>query len=199
MLSFVIWGLVAASLVFWGSRFLVRPAPVPAHAALAESAKVPPAQLVRLFGAPPPEPVRALPEPVVADTRFKLIGVAAPRPGQRSGLALIAVDDRPARALPVGGRVDGSTVVLSISHRQVDLGPSGGPAKVSLSLPAMPEAARGVPPPAIAPRMVVPAPGLPSGHSGGVGPQGMQPQIVPPPGMPMLQPGEVASPMLPQR
>ncbi len=147
LLSLVVWALAAASVVFWVSRFTARPAPTPGHASTVGPAAVPAAPLTRLFGVPPPPPPveEAAPQPVVADARFKLIGVAAARSGQRSGLALIAVDDKPARAVPIGGRVDGELVVLSISHRQVDIGTARGPVVSSLTLPALPEANRGVP------------------------------------------------------
>ena len=108
--------------------------------------------------------------PVVVESRFKLLGVAAARAGERSGLALIAMDDKPARALAVGARVDGAWVVQSIAHRQVDLGPPGAAAALTLTLPVMAEAARGVPSagtqpvpgPALAPPVVQPAPITPT-------------------------------------
>lgn len=144
LLTFVIWSLVAASAVFWANRFAVEPLPVPAHATAVGPTAAPAGALVRLFGETPVAVVAALP-PVVADARFKLIGVVAPRPGQHSGWALLVVDDKPARSYPLGGRVDSGLVVQTISHRQVDLGPAGGPPTVSLTLPAVAEAARGVP------------------------------------------------------
>lgn len=150
LFSFVTWALAAAGIAMWASRLLVQPAPVPAHAETVGPAAVPAAPLVRLFGAAPaPEPVRAAEAPPVPQTQFRLIGVVAPGPGQRNGLALIAADDRPPRAVPLGGRVDESMVVLTISHRLVEIGPKGGPPAVSLNLPAVPEAARGVPPSAV--------------------------------------------------
>jgi general secretion pathway protein C len=74
--------------------------------------------------------------------------VAAPRAGQHTGWALIAVDDRPARAFALGARVDDSLVVQAISHRQVDLGARDGKPSVTLTLAPVAEAARGVPAPA---------------------------------------------------
>ncbi len=159
LLSFVVWGLVTASAVFWASRFLARPVPVPTNAAIVGPAALPSVGLAPLFGAPAPEPpVVAAAPPAVVDSRFKLIGVAAGGAGRRGGLALIAVGDGPARAISVGGQVDGDLVVLAISHRQVDLGPAGGAATTSLTLPELAEAARGVPQ-----RM---APSLPAGMIG---------------------------------
>ena len=192
LLSFVIWALVLASAAYWASKFMVRTVPVPPQAGVVGAAAVPAVGLTRLFGAPVVQVAAAAPVPVVADARFKLIGVMAPRAGQRSGLALIAVDDKPARAVPLGGQVEGSLVVLAISHRQVDLGPKGGAATTSLSLPALPEAARGVPsamagfappglpiaaPPALVPTMpMAPMPGRPFGAGQA---QVMVPQLPP--------------------
>ena len=144
LLSFVIWGLVAASAVFWANRFMASPIAVPAGAQIIGPAALPAVALTRLFGTPP-APQAAPVAAVVVDPRLKLIGVIAPRSGRHRGVALIATDDRPARAVEVGGRVDAELVVLSVSHRQVELGPRGGPAAVTLSLPILPEPARGVP------------------------------------------------------
>ncbi len=169
LLSFVVWALAAASAVYWGSRLLVRSAAVPPNAMIAQASPAPGGPLTRLFGAPAPEAVAAAAAPVV-ESRFKLLGVAAARAGQRSGLALIAMDDKPARALAVGARVDEAWVVQSIAHRQVDLGPPGGAAALTLTLPIMAEAARGVPSAgnptalgqAVAPPVVQPAPITPT-------------------------------------
>lgn len=169
-MSFVIWALAAASAVYWGSRLLVRPAAVPAQALTATATPAPAGPLTRLFGVPPPESVAVAAAPLVVESRFKLVGVAAARAGQRSGVALIAIDDKPARALAVGARVDAAWVVQSIAHRQVDLGPPGGAAALTLTLPIMAEAARGVPSagtqpaagPAVAPPVVQPMPITPT-------------------------------------
>lgn len=165
--TLLVWALAALSAVFWASRFAVRPAAVPAHAVTVSPTATPAGNLVRLFGVPAkepdPEPDAA---PAPADARFKLVGVAAPKQGQRAGLALIGVDDKPVRAVPLGASVEGNLVVLSIGHRQVELGPSGGKPSMVLSLPALPEPARGVPAPAAAqPAGALPpaAPPFPSG------------------------------------
>lgn len=180
LLSFVVWAVVAASTVFWGNRFVAQPTPVPAQAASIGPGTAPAGPLVRLFGAPPVVVAEA-PPPVVADARFKLLGVAAPRPGEHRGWALIAVDERPARAFAMGARVDDTLVVQSIGHRQVDLGPRGGAASVSLTLPPVAEAARGAPP-AAAPMVPAPNAGAISGR------------FRPPGGMQPPTPGVVASP-----
>ena len=217
LLSFLIWALVLGSAGFWASRFLARPTPVPAHAAVVGALPVPVTPLTRLFGVAAPEVAAPVAAPVAADARFKLIGVAAARAGQRSGLALIAVGDKPARTVSVGGQVEDGLVVLSISHRQVELGPRGGAATATLTLPAMQEASRGVPGGG-APVIVPPAPSMPHAPVAPPMPQtlggrpfnaGQLPMNVPqapvmqqPPGLPQQQPGSApseSSMTLPQR
>lgn len=174
LLSFVVWAVVLASAVFWGSRFLVQPAGVPAQASAVGPGPVPAGPLVRLFGAPPVV-VADAPPVAAADARFKLLGVVAARPGQRSGWALIAVDERPARAFALGAKVDDQWVVQSIAHRQVELGVRGAGPSVALNLSPVAEAARGVPVsaagatpvPAPPPAMAPPA-AMPSGRFGSV-------------------------------
>lgn len=204
LLSFVVWALAAGSAVFWGNRFLAQPVPVPAQAgaAVGPTAMVA-GPMTRLFGAAPVVEVAA-PPPALADARFKLLGVAAPRAGQHYGWALIAVDDRPARSFALGARVDEGLVVQTISHRQVELGARDAKPSVTLALAPVAEAARGMPAPAIG----VPTPGVtPVGAAvrpGRMGPTG-QPMQAPHPGtlpqppfggaMPAQQPVMPAAPV----
>jgi general secretion pathway protein C len=134
--AFGVWAATAASAVVWGLRLFVPSTPVPAHASVAQpSAAV--GDLTRLFGA---EPVAAVedeePEPV-ADARFQLIGVVAPRAAGAAdeGLALISVDGNRPRAYRVGATVDGEQVLQSVQQRGATLGPRGGAALVALSIP----------------------------------------------------------------
>jgi len=221
LLSFVVWAVVLASAVFWGSRFLVQPVGVPEQATAVGPGPVPAGPLVRLFGAPPVV-VAAAPPVVAADARFKLLGVMAARPGQRSGWALIAVDERPARAFALGAKVDDQWVVQSIAHRQVELGVRGAAPSVALSLSPVAEAARGVPAPVAAgaplPAPILspaPPPAIPTGRFGG-GPGHLQvppasaqnPQMPPMPQIPfangvnggagaVAQPGQPVEPGTP--
>lgn len=172
LLTFAIWAVAAASAAFWGLRLLARPASTPDAVVATQLPVMPGGNLVRLFGAPPPAPV-AVAAPV--GNRFRLLGVVAPRGGQRSGLALISVDGRPARPLGVGARVDGEVRVLAVSHRRVDLGVggpgasrAGGGATIALELPAVPEPNRGAPMPAPAIGGVPASIGLPGALPGAV-------------------------------
>jgi len=146
--AFVIWSLVAATAVFWLLRFAARSPVAPPYAvAVGKSAPIR-GDLTKLFGAPPV--VAVAPEVVPeATSRFKLVGVMAPKrvgaaelPGH--GLALIAVDGKPAKAFTVGSRLDTDLVLQSVGHRSAAIGPSQGQRSVLLELPALPAPATGV-------------------------------------------------------
>jgi general secretion pathway protein C len=140
----LVWALLALSAVFWAFKLLVRPAGVPAHAlpvAVEQAARGDP---LRLFAAPQPVVAAAAPPPT--SSRFKLLGVMAPNPaddGVAAGLALIAVDGKPARAYPVGAPVDGEWVLQAVSARTASIGPQGGAVAAQLEVPALPAAATG--------------------------------------------------------
>ena len=138
LLTFLIWGLVAASAAFWTLRALARPAPVP------EGVRTP---LMRVAQTGPLAPV--LGEEPVADaaedeeaqpeaaSRFQLLGVVAP-PGAESrqgGVALIAVDGKPARAWRTGALVANEMVLRSVGRRSATLVPQAGGEPITLTLP----------------------------------------------------------------
>lgn len=144
-----VWALAAASAAYWGMRLFVNPQPVPAHAKPVEASAAARGDLTRLFGADAPPPaVDAQPEPA-PDARFQLLGVVSPRSPQaaREGVALIAVDGKPARAYRVGAVVDGNNVLKTVNPRGATLGPRDGAALVALNLAPPPPAATGTPPP----------------------------------------------------
>jgi len=142
VLSLLIWATVTVSAFYWGLRLLVKPIPVPGQALVASVAAPLGGDLSRLLGTPPAQPAAAA---APADSRFKLIGVVAPRAGQASGLALISVDGKPARALAVGREVEPGLRLLSVTQRQADLGTANGAAPLTLVLPMLAEASRGRP------------------------------------------------------
>ena len=122
--SFAVWALVAGSALFWGLRLFVKAPQAPAQTAVAELGAGARGDLTRVFGPDPVAvPQAAEPEPV-ADARFQLIGVVSPRGGDANGqgLALIAVDGKPAKAYRVGSVVDGQTVLQSVQSRGAALG-----------------------------------------------------------------------------
>lgn len=171
-LAFTVWAAVAASAVFWGLKLFVRPAPAPAHAGVTAPTLALKGDLTRLLGVdPPPKPAEAEPE-VAESSRFQLVGVVSPRgkaaPGQ--GVALIAVDGKPARAYKVGAVVEGTQVLQSVQARGASIGPRGGAAVISLEIPPVPAAATG---------------SLPAAESADTVPP---PAARPPPGLPMVRP-----------
>ena len=150
--AFVIWSLVAATGVFWLLRLSASPPPVPPYAVAVGNAVAVRGDLSRLFGAPQRAPslAQATPE---GPSRFKLVGVMAPRSGPAQtevghGLALIAVDGKPAKPYAVGARLDSDLVVQSVGLRTASLGPAQGARSVLLELPALLPAHSGVLPPA---------------------------------------------------
>lgn len=144
LLSLFIWLLVAASAAYWGLRVLVKPQPVPGQAVVAAGPAAAVGDLSRLLGQ---APVQALAQPalVATESRFRLLGVVAPRSGQASGLALISVDGKPPRTVGVGREVEPGLRLLSVSQRQADLGAGGSAPRMALTLPMLAEANRGRP------------------------------------------------------
>ncbi len=147
--GFLVWALVAASVVFWGLRLFVKGPAAPAQTLPVAQSMVARGDLTRLFGAAPAAvAVAPAPEPGLA-SRFRLFGVMAPKAGQPAppnhGLALIAVDGKPARPYAVGAAVDADLVVQSVSLRSAALGPRRGEAAVTLELAPPAPAATGVP------------------------------------------------------
>lgn len=166
--AFVVWGLVAAVAVFWGLRLLVRPQPAPVHALAVGDSAVMRGDLGRLLGA---APVAASPDAPTApelSSRFKLIGLMAPKqtalssaPASGSGFALIAVDGKPPRAFAVGATLDSGLVLQAVSLRTASIGPAQGAPSVKLELPPLPAPATGtLPAPGAAPA-VAPPPSVP--------------------------------------
>jgi general secretion pathway protein C len=193
-IAFLVWALVAATAMFWLLRLLAWSPSAPAHTLAVPSTPPPRGDLTRVFGAPPApksDPAQALAEPALA-SRFKLLGVAAPRQGgDRQGLALISVDGKPARGFKVGAVIEGELLLQSVHPRGAALGSRGAAPVVRLELPPLPAAATGRPPtvgtlspavlppgPPIATVPVPPPPGVPTESPPDA------PQIVPPPQSP---------------
>ena len=164
--SFVIWSLLAATVMFWALRLAGRAPQAPAYAVAVGTAAPMRGDLSRLFGAAPVVAVaqEAAPE---ASSRFRLVGVMAPRRGRDDsnaayGLALIAVDGKPAKAFAVGSTLDSNLVLQSVSMRTASLGPAEGARSVLLELPVLAPPATGVlPVPGAAATAVPTMPALP--------------------------------------
>ena len=154
--ALVIWGLVAASAVFWGLRLVVRAPTAPANTVAVADAGGERGDLTRLWGAAPVEaPVAELAPEMAA--RFQLVGVMAPRASAATsarrpqGVALIAVDGNPPKAFAVGSALDTDLVLQSVSLRTASIGPARGDTALKLELPALPPPTTGTLPVAGAP------------------------------------------------
>jgi len=185
--AFVIWALVAASVVFWGLRLLVRAPSAPAYAVPVGDATAVRGDLSRLLGGTLTTATAAAPAPE-ASSRFKQLGVVAPRSASGdSGVAFIAVDGKMPKAFVVGSRLDGDLVLQSVSLRTASIGNGAGAPAITLELPPPTTAATGK-----LPTGGTPVPPLPPA----VMPQAVpQPQPVPPPpGQQPLQPPQQPAP-----
>ena len=114
----------------------------------------------------------------------------APRGAAARGLALISVDGQPPRAVAVGRELEPGLRLLTVSHRQAELGAARGAPAMTLALPPLAEAQRGRPGEAVAapPAMpgAMPMFNRPPGSTGVV-----------PPGMRQFGGGQPAMPGLP--
>lgn len=135
-LTLGVWAAVAASAVHWGLKAWVVAPTLPQAVQVADAGPALRGDLSRLLGVDAPAvTAAAAPEPA-ADARFSLIGVLSPKSSQaaREGVALIAVDGKPAKAFRVGAVVDGQNVLQSVDTRSASLGPRGGASLVALRL-----------------------------------------------------------------
>jgi general secretion pathway protein C len=144
-MTLVVWALVGAGALFWGLRLLVSAPAAPLGTPVAATGLAIRGDLTRLLGADPPPPVLAAAAEPPPDARFQLLGVVTPRAtaSAREGLALIAVDGKPAKAFRVGAVIDGATVLKSVAARGAMLGPRDGAAQVTLNLAPPASAATG--------------------------------------------------------
>lgn len=183
--AFLVWALVAATSVFWGLRLLVRSPTAPAHAVAVNDGEAARGDLTRLLGVEPVVTAAAAASPE-ASTRFRLLGIMAPRSNatNRQGFAVIAVDGKPPRAFAVGARVDGDLVLQSVSWRAVSIGPAQGVPAMTLELPPLLAAATGSLP-GIGGVMAPAVRGLPQpGAARPVAPQSIAPRAIPAQPMP---------------
>lgn len=202
--SFGLWALIAASAIGWGFKLFVKAPPVPPEARVADATLALRGDPTRVLGVDPVEPPKDGQAPTpVADDRFQLIGVVAPRSknpalAAREGVALIAVDGKPPRAYRVGAQVDDDTVLKLVRARGAELGPRDGATTIALELAPPPAAATGTLPPAGAAPATPARPGPPGVRTLPSAPPPPRPDPVPatpvpaapvaPPRLPNLQP-----------
>lgn len=142
MMAFLVWGLLACAAVYWLIQLLARPLAAPAHALAVVEQRSGAADLTRMLGA---APVAAAEAPPVAESRFSLLGVVAPKSLQASqageGVALIAVDGVP-RTVRIGAVLEGELRLLAVDARSAQLG-QGGAVTLTLNLAPPAPAATG--------------------------------------------------------
>jgi len=151
--ALIIWAAVAASLAYWGLRWLAQPTGVPMNATPVSLDGGAQGEVRRLLAGPPKpasgadQGVQSVVSALVA--RLRLLGLVAPRHegDTNGGVALLSIDGKPPRAVRIGGVIDGETVLLSLTQRGASIGPSGGPAAATLDLPLLPPPATGSMPP----------------------------------------------------
>jgi general secretion pathway protein C len=149
--GFFIWALVAACVAFWGLKIFAATRPVPAGAQAPQPPVAVAGPMVRLFGALPTTEADDNTPPPASD-RFQLVGVIAPREGagEHSGIAIVSIDNQPARPWHVGSQVeDGGPTLLAVAKRAAEFGPQGGPAAFTLQLPEPQPPATGTLPAAV--------------------------------------------------
>lgn len=148
ILALIIWAAVAASLAFWGLRWLAQPTAVPPNASAVSLDNAGKGDPHKLLAGPAKASGPAAPDNgqnAMLAGRIKLLGVVAPKhPEDQSGVALISVDNNPARAIRIGGVVDGQNVLRSLTQRGAEIGPAEGPTALTLELPLLPAPATGV-------------------------------------------------------
>jgi len=172
--------------MFWGLRLTARAAPAPANAVAVNDSVRLAGDMTRLFGAEPVAQADAPSAPT--DSRFKLIGVMAARPddeGLSTGVALISVDDKPARPFVAGARIDERLVLKTVGPRSAALGPEDGAATIVLEIPPLAAPATGEPPAAAPGIEPVSQPGgdaqQPQGGNGVPSGSSMPPEYAPQP------------------
>ena len=160
--AWLVWALLAGSIVFWGLRLGVPPQGLPDQVRTVAADQASRGEILRLFANPSDLGATAPVDQAGAASRLKLQGLVAG--GAGAGWAMLSVDGLAARMIPVGGAVTPDWVVLAVNSRQVEIGPVGGPvvARLDLPLPAAPATGvLGQPTVAGNPSAARPAPGLP--------------------------------------
>ena len=143
--AFSVWALAAACAVYWALRLLAAPAGLPASVQPVSITGALKGDIGRLF-ASPGTPVASEEAAPALTSRFKLVGVMAPREGEGGrgqGIALIAVDGKPPRPYRVGASLESGIVLQAVAARSATLGPLNGAATVRLDMPTLPAPATG--------------------------------------------------------
>lgn len=130
--TLLVWALAVGSALYWGLRLtatrdMSTTPPQPVVQTATDSAAV-----GRLLGARAASPVMQ----ASLASRFSLQGVVGGGPG--GGAALISIDGKPAKAVPVGAVVEEGLILQSTSARAVTLAESrSSPALLTLEMPLL--------------------------------------------------------------
>lgn len=130
--TLLVWALAVGSALYWGMRLtatrdMVAAPPPPPQLITAD-----PAAVARLLGTRTASPVMQ----ASLASRFSLQGVVGGGPG--GGAALISIDGKPAKAVPVGAAVEDGLILQSTSARAVTLAESrSSPALLTLEMPLL--------------------------------------------------------------
>lgn len=146
--ALVIWAAVAASLAYWGLRWLAQPIAVPANATSVSMDSGSKGDFRRLLSGPAASSPQAM-DPGTQSAlagRIQLRGAFATDQGH-GGVALLSVDGQPPRAVRVGQTVDGVMVLQRVDASGAQIGPAEGPVALTLALPTLPAPATGTLPP----------------------------------------------------
>ena len=128
--TFALWGLVAASAVYWGMKLGSSGGTVPPAPPVRSAPSTDPVAVARLLGS---TPAAAAPTPALS-SRFSLLGVVAGEDG--GGAALIAVDGKPPKPFRVGSTIEDGLVLQSVEARRATIGADmKSPASLTLELP----------------------------------------------------------------
>lgn len=141
--AFFVWAVLGLAIVYWGMALGLRSPAAPAQAVAVADAAAPRTDLSRLLGSTPAQADAA---PTPDESRFKLLGLVAPKRvdgHEQEGVALISVDGGPPRTVRVGALVDGERQLLSINGNSVSIGRAGAPGLTLTLAPLLP--AQGVP------------------------------------------------------
>lgn len=183
-MAFFVWGLLAFACVFWLQRMLASPLAAPASTLLASDRPSARVDLSRLLGL---APVATQEAAAPAESRYRLVGLVAPKPGlsghEAEGVALLSIDGGAPRTVRVGALVDADVRLLALSGSSAWLAADGQPSFQLQLAPAAAPATGSLP-------IAAPAPGVQPG-------QGFAPTAnASPAPMPQVVPGQV-SPALP--
>ena len=138
--TFLVWAAAAFAAVFWAMK-QVRSAPSqPVMPVLVgEAPQSNPVSMLRVLGnsspkvQPPAAAASAVVAPIDPASRFALLGVVAER--RNAGVALIAIDGKPARPYQIGAKVGEEHKLRSVRERSAVLTAIQGGANLTLDLP----------------------------------------------------------------